>query len=70
MIVREVAGWDHDEVQRVLDWPLREMLLCYVAHLKDEALRGYQTALIVWASRSAFGGKQKQPDLPVILRDR
>ena len=53
----------------MLDWPLREMLLCYVARLKDEALRGYQTALIVWASRSAFGGKQKQPDVPVILRD-
>ena len=68
LIVREVAGWDHNEVQRVLDWPLREVLLCYVARLKDEALRGYQTAMIVWASRTAMGGKTKQPELPAILR--
>lgn len=69
MIVREVAEWDHDAVQRVLNWPLREVLLAYVARLKADALRGYQTALLVWASRTAMGGKTKPPDLPNILKE-
>jgi hypothetical protein len=65
-----VGGWDHDEIQRILDWPLRELLLRYVALMKEQAMRGYQTSLLVWASRTAMGGKQKPPDLPVILRER
>jgi hypothetical protein len=70
LIVREVAGWDHNAAQMVLDWPLRELLLSYSAKLKEEALRGYQVALTVWASRTALGGKQKPPDVPTILKDR
>ena len=70
LVAREVAGWDHDEVQRILDWPLREVLLKYIAHLTAEAMRGYQTAMIVWATRTSMGGKQKPPELPSILREK
>jgi len=69
-MIREVAGWDHDEIQRVLDWPLRELCLAYLARLKADALRTYETALLVWASRTAFGGKTKPPELPGILKER
>jgi hypothetical protein len=44
--------------------------LRYVAHLKAEAYRGYQTAMLVWASRTAFSGKQKPPDVPAILKEQ
>jgi hypothetical protein len=65
-----VAGWDHDKVQRVLDWPIREMLLAFVAELKSQALAAYQSALLIWATRSAFNGKLKKPPLPEILREK
>lgn len=69
-MAREVAEWNHDETERVIDWPLRELLLCYLHHLKTDALRSYETALLVWASRSAMGAKIAQPEIPTILRER
>jgi hypothetical protein len=65
-----VARWDHDRVQQVLDWPIREILLCYVARLKAEALRGYQAAMIAWSAKTSMGGKLKPPELPSILKEQ
>jgi hypothetical protein len=69
-VLREVACGDHDAVQRILDWPLREMLLAFEGQLKQAALEGYRAARMEWAIRNAFGGKQKPPRLPRILRER
>jgi hypothetical protein len=53
----------------LLEWPLREIFLAYIAQLKREAYHSYQTALLVWASKTSMGGKTKAPDLPRILQE-
>lgn len=55
-------------MRRVANWPMREAILAYLRKLQDAALEHHRTNMLVWASRSAFGGGVKPPEVPTILR--
>jgi len=70
LMVRTVAGWDSDRTDRVLLWPLRDLLLAYVAFTKREALERYEHALLVWALLVPHQkNTSSPPKLPPILSD-
>jgi hypothetical protein len=60
-VVRVVADWDPARVRERLLWPLRDLLLGYLAILKREAQERYQHDLAVWA---ALAPHQKSPGSP------
>jgi hypothetical protein len=70
-MVRDVAGSDFDLAARVLLWPLREMLIAYVARLRAQALDSYRhdQLLYVLAAPWTKKGESKPPPVPPILRD-
>lgn len=51
-----------------MDWPLRDLFLAYVARMTAVARREYDADLLVWAVLAAGGSKQKQPEIPHILK--
>jgi len=55
-------------MRAVVKWPLREAVLAYLKMLQAAALEQHRTNLLVWASKTAFGGKVKPPDVPKILQ--
>jgi len=61
LAVRQVAHWDADRIERVWHWPLRELLLAYLARLRAEAQRRYEFDLALWA---ALAPHQKRPGAP------
>lgn len=68
-VVRVVADWDPDRVRERLLWPLRELLLAYLALLKRQAQERYQHDLEVWALLAPHQKKPGSPPrLPKILR--
>jgi len=70
LMVRTVAGWDSDRTDRVLLWPLRDLLLAYVAFTKREALERYELQLLVWASLAPHQkNATRPPKAPRILED-
>lgn len=72
MLVRELAGWDPSEYDRVLCWPLREALLSFEHHLRIEARTDYQQDLLRYAVVVPWIEKEKDrrpPELPLILKD-
>ena len=50
-------------------WPLREVFISYLQIVKELVREQYNISLQVWASKTAFGGKVKPPEMPKILRD-
>jgi hypothetical protein len=56
-----VADWDPARIRECLIWPLRDLLLAYVAILKRDALDRYQHDLAVWAMLAPH---QKSPGSP------
>jgi hypothetical protein len=56
-----VAKWDPAGVRESRLWPLRELLLAYLAILKRDALDRYQHDLEVWA---ILAPHQKNPGSP------
>jgi len=46
---------------------LRDALLAYLELLKERTREDYAVSLQVWASRTAFGGNAKPPEVPEIL---
>jgi hypothetical protein len=61
LTVRVVADWDPARVGERLLWPLRDLLLAYLAILKREAQQRYDQDLAVWA---ALAPHQKSPGSP------
>jgi hypothetical protein len=67
--VRLVAGHDWEKAQRVLDWPLHEVLIAYVEQMREAALDSYQHSIIVWALTAPHSKKPaKPPRVPAILK--
>jgi hypothetical protein len=65
-----LAGYDPDQLDRVLDWDVRDGLLAIEARMKDEAMADHRHAELIWAVLAA-GGKSKDdrgPTPPPILR--
>jgi hypothetical protein len=67
--VRELAGHDYHEAQRVLDWPLREAVLAYSDLMKRQAAEDYRFQFLAWTIRTAFSGGSQPPEIPAILRE-
>ena len=68
-MIREVAGHDPARFEEVMQWPLRELFLAYVARLRKLAREGYQVELLVWAVLAPYQkDKTNPPALPAILR--
>jgi hypothetical protein len=52
-----------------MQWPVREILLAYIAVLKQQALERYQADLQVWATLAPHQEKaSKPPEPPKILK--
>lgn len=66
--MRELAGWDPDEFERVDGWPLREALLAYEQRLKVRAAEAYDTALTHYYLVAPYSKDAKPPEVPSILR--
>lgn len=71
-MVRAVAGHDHDKAERVLGWPLVELLHAFVdGVLRPQARHAYETDLHVWAAVAPYSTKStKPPAVPTLLRPR
>jgi hypothetical protein len=64
-----VAEHDFGRFDEVMDWPLRELLLAFVARLRSRARETYALELLVWAALAPHQKKaQKPPSIPSILR--
>lgn len=50
-------------------WPIREVMLSYLARLREEAWVAYRHAQLLWQVGHVFGGKGKPPTLPALLRE-
>lgn len=61
LAVRVVADWDPARIRERLLWPLRDLLLAYLAILKREAQGRYDRDLAVWATLAPH---QKSPGSP------
>lgn len=71
-VLRYVADYDHDEIQRLLDWPLRELLLRYLFKLRQDAQRKYELSVKIWAAlvpHQEAKKRKKAPQIPRILRE-
>jgi hypothetical protein len=55
-------------MRQIVRWTVREAVLAYLKLLQQAALEHHRTNLLVWASRTAFGGGVKPPDVPKILQ--
>lgn len=64
-----MAGHDPARFDEVMDWPLRDLFLGYIARLRETARRSYQVELLVWAILAPYQKqKARPPDLPAILK--
>lgn len=69
LLVRELADWDFARAQELMGFPVRELLLAYLALLKERAREAYEHDLQVWAALAPHQEKPtKPPRLPGILR--
>jgi hypothetical protein len=68
--VREVGRFDAGRYAAIACWPLRELLISYVALIRELAEEGYRHAQLLYQVRNAFGGgKEEPPPPPPLLRD-
>jgi hypothetical protein len=68
-MIREVANFDPARVEVVLDWGLRDVLLAYVAILKERERTKYYVDLLLWAMLAPYvKRKERPPQLPKILK--
>jgi hypothetical protein len=67
-VIRVLSGYNPHRFTEILTWPLRDALLAYEQHLREEARKEYRTALQVYASLAPYSNKKlKPPTLPKIL---
>lgn len=64
--MRAVAGQDYRRAQDILRWPLRELLIAYVALLRERAERVYMFEVIEWSLLQPHSKKK----LPQPKKDR
>ncbi len=74
MLIRELADYDYDRAVRILDWPIREGMLAYVAKLRRVALEQWRWSRMEWAALKLVkpgktGKLVDPPKMPRILRD-
>ena len=67
-LIRELGCNDPERMRQIVRWTVREAVLAYLKLLQQAALEHHRTNLLVWASRTAFGGGVKPPDVPKILQ--
>jgi hypothetical protein len=69
-VIRTLADYDPDALERVLHWPIREGLMAYQARLRREAAQRYSEELTIWAILAPHTKKRsKPPQRPRILSD-
>lgn len=51
------------------DWPLREVLLRYLALKRRELTETYKHAQLCYQLRAVFGSTEKPPEIPAMLRE-
>jgi hypothetical protein len=57
----EIAGWDASRIEPLMQWPVHELLLAYIAILKNQAMDRYQSDLQVGPMLAPH---QKDPGKP------
>jgi hypothetical protein len=68
-MIREVARHDAGRVREIFEWPLRDLLLAYLEHLRVIARRNYELELLVWSALAPHQRRRTDPPkLPRILR--
>jgi hypothetical protein len=56
-------------MEKVFEWPLRDIFLAYIERLRESARRNYEIELIVWSSLAPHQRRKTDPPaLPRILR--
>lgn len=50
-------------------WPLREMLLSYLARVREELEESFRHAQLLYQVRNVFGGKEEPPVPPALIRE-
>jgi hypothetical protein len=64
-----MAGHDPAQFDRLMDWPLRDLFLAYIARLREAARDSYEVDLLVWAILAPHQKRvPRAPDLPAILK--
>lgn len=68
--MREVARYDAGRYAAIAGWPLRELMVSYVALVRELAEEGYRHAQLLYQVRNAFGGgHEAPPPIPPLLRE-
>lgn len=65
--MRELAEYQVDRYAAVMKWPMADALCAFESKLKQDAQRGYELDVILWAIGAQAGSKQKAPKMPAIL---
>ena len=66
-----MAGWDYDKAKRVARWPLREVLMAHLEHVKDKAEEAFRHECLQHAMVAPWLKKDsgiKAPKVPDILK--
>lgn len=68
-MVRDVADHDAARIERVWNWPLRDIFLAYIERMRRRALERYRAELLVWAVLAPYQKRaQDPPSIPSILK--
>ncbi len=67
---RWIADGDREHLERILEWPLADLLHAYRLKLKKASSEHYTDELTVWALLAPHAKKAPNPpDVPAILKD-
>jgi hypothetical protein len=50
-------------------WPLRELLIAYIARVREQTLEAYRHTQLLFQVRMMMGGDEKPPPVPPLLRE-
>ncbi len=70
--MREVAGHDYDQAMRIAAWPLRELLVAYVAEQRRIVRAAHERAELLTEIRFVMSGKKRPrpPAMPRFVHER
>ena len=67
-IARTVARYDFNALQRVVTWPIREVLVAYVEHLHQRAAHAYEQDISNFTVIAVNSSKKLDPpEMPELL---
>lgn len=66
--MRGAAGNDYGRALEVQRWPIREVLIAYLAQLRAHALEDYRHGQLLWQVRNVMGGKRASDPPPPVPR--